>query len=98
MHIPKTLSPEPETLLNDYPNINEPIVCQLDHLLDAVPASRLRRSLHQVLFGYLIRSTDIGRYDFQQVMEDVYVLSEFLEKVGELKTENNSKPSSLTRR
>lgn len=70
--------------LQEYPNLTEPIICELDYLFESVSPTDLRKSLHQVLFRYLIQSYDIQRYDFQKIMQDMYMLTEFLQKSEEL--------------
>jgi hypothetical protein len=64
----------------EYQHINEEIIYELNYLFEAVSPADLRKSLHEILFRYLIQSYDIQRYDFQKIMEDIYMLTTFLQK------------------
>ena len=66
-------------------NISEPLICRLDQLLESVSAKDLRKSLHELLFHYLIQSYDIQHNDFRKIIQDIYLLTEFLEDAEELK-------------
>lgn len=76
------LHEKPETyFLSDYPHINEPLLCELNNLLGQVSPGELRKSLQHVLFNYLLQNNDVKAYNFQQVIEHLYLLMEFLDEV-----------------
>lgn len=69
----------------EYTHVDERLVLRMDQLLESVSAKDLRKSLHELLFHYLIQSYDIQHNDFRKIIQDIYLLTEFLEDAEELK-------------
>lgn len=74
----------------NYPQINEKVVCALNQLFEAAPPERLCKSLYRLLFDYLIQTHDIRRYDFKQIILHLEMLTDFLEEAKEHLREERS--------
>lgn len=66
--------------LQEYPHLNEKLLCELNMLLSNTQGQELRKSLQQLLFAYLQQSHDIRSYDFKEVMHHLQLLMEFFDQ------------------
>lgn len=69
--------------MDEYPNLNEAILCELNNLLQMAHPRTLRKSLQQAMFPYLMQSKDTMSYDFQEVTHHLHLLIEFWDVVEE---------------